>query len=323
MDEKQGLPGRPKFVPAENLQSGGGTRTSGEVVLLGLLRRFVAPAHLQSGGGLCVRCKETGELCPACETKARTASKPIFVDQKFLNAPIIGNPEGFSPIEAMQIPTLGQPLPLLTTLQGGVLEPSIQALSPAAVTRIALMPGGIPRPPIPPPIPPWLGEYLELRKLIEEDRVWDSDEFKDRQALTERVIKALRRFDPDHPGFTEALREFLDNFAKGKSPGEEAQRASDILNKEIPLVQARSTLLKQIDYVQSLTEASGIPMQLPKDDPSMTPIVQAAKEAKEILQKAKVQPNKELQLLDAVLGEPNAPVNLRNLLNYLKLLKSK
>lgn len=52
MPEHVGKLGRHQFVAPQNLQAGGETNTSGEVVMLGMPRRFVAPSHLQAGGGL-------------------------------------------------------------------------------------------------------------------------------------------------------------------------------------------------------------------------------------------------------------------------------
>jgi hypothetical protein len=123
-------PSSTRFVAQENLQVGGGTRTSGEVVMLGLPRKFVPPHALQAGGGLCPQCHETGEACPGCEEKTKMGSAPRFVDQKHLNAPVVGNPTGgpgerkFVEPKYLNAPLVGNPDgPPTPPLAGFELEP--------------------------------------------------------------------------------------------------------------------------------------------------------------------------------------------------------
>jgi hypothetical protein len=108
-------------------------RTSGEVVMLGMPRRFVSPGKLQAGGGLCPQCQETGKPCPGCERMGK-ASTPMFVGQPFLNAPIIGNPTtpGQQPAPAfvhpkfLNTPIVGNPNGMFPGIEG---MPSLTALT--------------------------------------------------------------------------------------------------------------------------------------------------------------------------------------------------
>jgi len=108
-------------------------KASGQVVMLGMPRRFISPGSLQAGGGVCPQCQETGEPCPGCERMGKDSS-PMFVGQPFLNAPIIGNPitPGQRPAPAfvhpkfLNTPIVGNPDGKFPGIEG---MPSLPALT--------------------------------------------------------------------------------------------------------------------------------------------------------------------------------------------------
>jgi len=171
MPMNMGKPGRPNFVSPKQLRTGGGMNTSGEVVMPAMPRRFVSPGNLQAGGGLCLQCQETGEPCPGCEERVADMSKPkfidprflntpivgnpttmgerpapTFVDPKFLNAPIIGNPDGM--FEGLQFAALGQPT-MMTTLQAAHAARAALDREPGGVPLIPQFGEGIAPEPVP------------------------------------------------------------------------------------------------------------------------------------------------------------------------------
>lgn len=86
MPMNMGRPGQVHMVPSENLRSGGGTDTSGEIVMAGMPRRMVPPDALHVSGG---PAGAQDERIPA-----ERMGEARMVPPKFLNAPIVGNPCG-------------------------------------------------------------------------------------------------------------------------------------------------------------------------------------------------------------------------------------
>lgn len=84
MPMNAGRPEGSRMVPPENLRTGGGTETSGEVVMAGMPRRMVPPDALQVSGGPAGAQEEN--------IPADRMGEARMVPAKFLNAPIVGNP---------------------------------------------------------------------------------------------------------------------------------------------------------------------------------------------------------------------------------------
>ena len=84
MPKDMGKPAGMMMVPQENLQTGGGTQTSGQVVAGGIVTRMAPTEALQVSGG------------PAGAQEERVPAEKMgearMVPQEFLAAPIVGNP---------------------------------------------------------------------------------------------------------------------------------------------------------------------------------------------------------------------------------------
>jgi len=84
MPKDMGKPAGLMMVPQEHLQAGGGAQTSGQVVAGGVPTRMVPPEALQVSGG--------PEGAQEERVPAETMGEARMVPQKFLAAPIVGNP---------------------------------------------------------------------------------------------------------------------------------------------------------------------------------------------------------------------------------------
>lgn len=129
-------------------------KTSGEVVMLGMPRLFVSQGKLQAGGELCRECSNE-DVCPDCEQRQSASAvsqepnsfemegtmgtigrpgKPMFVAQKFLNAPIVGNPTSFPELETA-LASVGQPFSptILQALQASQMAATMRSRAPSVV----------------------------------------------------------------------------------------------------------------------------------------------------------------------------------------------